>query len=112
MSVALPVIYTEARARGFSLMDIARWMAEAPAKLVGCQREKGKIAAGYNADMVVFGEYSDFVVTRERLHHRHAFSPYLGEKLKGQVKATYVRGRLVFADDAFHGKPEGRELPA
>jgi allantoinase len=112
LSVALPVIYTEARARGFSLTDIARWMAEAPAKLVGCQLQKGKIAAGYDADLVVFDEASDFLVTRERLHHRHAFSPYLNEKLKGEVKATYVRGRLVFADNTFHGKPEGRELPA
>jgi allantoinase len=112
LSVALPVMYTEARARGFSLMDIARWMAEAPAKLAGCQRNKGKIAPGCDADLVVFDEDGDFVVTTERLHHRHAFSPYLGEKLKGQVKATYVRGRLVFADDTFHGKPEGREFPA
>jgi allantoinase len=105
-------MYTEARARGFSLMDIARWMAEAPAKLVGCEGQKGQIAPGCDADLVIFDEDSDFVVTLERLHHRHAFSPYLGEKLKGQVKATYVRGRLVFADDVFHGKPEGRELPA
>lgn len=112
LSVALPVIYTEARARGFSLTDIARWMAEAPAKLVGCQLQKGKIAAGYDADVVVFDEAADFVVKRERLHHRHSFSPYLGEKLKGEVKATYVRGRLVFADNAFDGKPEGRELPS
>ena len=112
LSVALPVMYTEARARGFSLMDIARWMAEAPAKLAGCQRNKGKIAPGCDADLVVFDEDGDFVVTTERLHHRHAFSPYLGEKLKGQVKATYVRGRLVFADDTFQGKPEGREFPA
>ena len=112
LSVALPVMYTEARARGLSLTDIARWMAEAPAKLVGCQLQKGKIAAGYDADLVVFDDASDFVVTRERLHHRHSFSPYLGEKLKGEVKATYVRGRLVFADSAFVGKPKGRELPA
>jgi allantoinase len=111
LSVALPVMYTEARTRGFSLTDIARWMAETPAKLVGCQLQKGKIAVGYDADVVVFDEAADFVVTRERLHHRHSFSPYLGEKLKGEVKATYVRGRLVFADNAFHGKPEGRELP-
>jgi hypothetical protein len=32
--------------------------------------------------------------------------------LKGEVKATYVRGRLVFADNAFDGEPEGRELPS
>jgi allantoinase len=112
LSVALPVMYTEARSRGFSLMDITRWMADAPAKLVGCQLQKGKIAAGYDADLVVFDEASEFLVTRERLHHRHSFSPYLYEKLKGEVKATYVRGRLVFANNAFHGKPEGRELPA
>jgi allantoinase len=111
LSAALPVMYTEARVRGFSLTDIARWMAEAPAKLVGCQLQKGKIAVGYDADLVVFDEASDFVVTRERLHHRHPFSPYLGEKLKGQVKATCVRGRLIFVDNAFIGKPEGRELP-
>jgi allantoinase len=112
LSVALPVMYTEACARGFSLTDIARWMAEAPARLVGCQLKKGKIAPGYDADMVVFDEDSEFLVTRERLHHRHSFSPYLNEKLRGEVKATYVRGRLVFADYAFHGEPEGRELPA
>jgi allantoinase len=111
LSVALPVMYTEARTRGLSLTDIARWMAEAPAKLVGCQLQKGKIAAGYDADLVVFDEASDFAVTRERLHHRHSYSPYLDEKLRGQVKATYVRGRLVFADNTFHGNPEGRELP-
>jgi allantoinase len=112
LSVALPVTYTEARARGFSLADIARWMAEAPATLVGSQLHKGKIAAGYDADLVVFGESSEFVVTPDRLHHRHSFSPYLGEKLKGEVKATYVRGRLVFADSVFHGNPQGREFPA
>ena len=111
LSVALPVMYTEARARGFSLTDIASWMAEVPAKLVGCQREKGKIAAGYDADLVVFDEDSKFLVTRERLHHRHSFSPYLGDKLQGEVKATYVRGRLVFADNKFCRSPEGRELP-
>jgi allantoinase len=111
LSVALPVMYTEARAHGFSLTDIARWMAEAPAKLVGCQLQKGKIAAGYDADLVAFDEASEFLVTRDVLHHRHSFSPYLNERLKGEVKATYVRGRLAFADNAFRGKPQGRELP-
>ncbi|HEY5070378.1 MAG TPA: amidohydrolase family protein, partial [Candidatus Acidoferrum sp.] len=112
LSIALLVMYTEARARGFSLADIARWMAEAPATLAGCQLHKGKIAAGYDADLAVFDESSEFLVTADRLHHRHPFSPYLDEKLKGEVKATYVRGRLVFADKALQGNPQGREFPA
>jgi len=109
LSMALPVMWTEASARGFALSDVARWMAEGPARLAGCQARKGRIAAGYEADFVVFEPEADFVVTKERLHQRHAVSPYLGEKLRGVVKATYVRGKAVFADGKFPGEPTGRE---
>jgi allantoinase len=109
LSVALPVMYTEARERGFSLGDIARWMAEAPAKLAGCEKRKGRIAAGYDADFVVFDSESEFEVSESRLHYRHPVSPYLGEKLRGRVEATYLRGQLVFKDGEFPGEPGGRE---
>jgi allantoinase len=109
LSVALPVIYTEACRRGFALTDIARWMAEGPAKLAGCHGRKGRIAPGYDADFVVFDAESEFVVTKEHLHYRHPVSPYLGEKLRGVVKATYVRGTPVFREGEFPGKPVGRE---
>ena len=109
LSVALPAMYTEARARGFALNDIARWMAEAPAKLAGCDTRKGRIAAGFDADFVVFDTEGEFVVSEDRLHFRHPFSPYLGEKLRGVVKATYLRGAAVFADGTFHADPIGRE---
>ena len=46
LSVALAVMWTEASRRGFALMDIARWMAEGPARLAGCDQRKGRIAAG------------------------------------------------------------------
>jgi allantoinase len=110
LSLALPVIHTEACRRGFSLRDIARWMAEAPAKLAGCEQRKGKIAPGYDADLVIFDETREFIVTADRLHHRHLFSPYLGEQLRGEVSATYVRGQLVFEGNSFHGLPVGKEL--
>ena len=109
LSMALPVMYTEASERGFSLTDIARWMAEAPANLAGCQLRKGRIAAGYHADFVVFDPESELVVTCNRLHYRHPVSPYLGEKLRGVVRATYLRGMPVFKDGEFPGEPVGRE---
>jgi allantoinase len=49
------------------------------------------------------------VVREDRLYYRHPVSPYLGEKLRGVVKATYLRGNLVFKNGEFPGEPIGRE---
>src|SRR5277367_3146162 len=54
LSIALPLMWTEAHQRGFTLADLARWMAEAPARLAGQEKHKGRIAVGYDADFVVF----------------------------------------------------------
>jgi allantoinase len=108
LSVALPLMWTEASRRGFTLQDIVRWMAEEPAKLAGCAR-KGRIAAGYDADFVVFDTDEEFTVTEDRLHYRHRISPYMGEKLRGEVKATYLRGAPVFVESGFTGGPRGHE---
>jgi allantoinase len=109
LSVALPLMWTEASRRGFTLPDLARWMASEPARLAGCDSRKGKIAPGYDADFVVFDSDREFVVAEERLHYRHPVSPYLGETLRGVVRATYLRGNPAFADGNFPGEPIGRE---
>jgi allantoinase len=110
LSLALPVVWTELSRRGFTLAELARWMAEGPARLAGCESQKGRIAKGYDADFVVFDPEAKFVATQEHLHYRHRISPYLGEELRGIVKATYVRGNCVFERGTFPGEPLGREL--
>jgi allantoinase len=49
-------------------------------------------------------------VTPEKLHYRHAISPYMGERLRGVVHATYLRGQPVYRAGAFDSSPQGREL--
>jgi allantoinase len=110
LSLALPVMWTEAKGRGFTLADIARWMAEGPARLAGCESRKGRIAKDLDADFVVFEPEAEFTATEERLSYRHRVSPYLGERLLGVIKSTYLRGNCVFADGEFPGEPGGREL--
>jgi allantoinase len=110
LSLALPVMWSEASGRGFTLVDIARWMAECPARLAGCESQKGRIAKDFDADFLVFEPEAEFIAAEDRLFYRHRVSPYLGEKLYGVVKATYLRGECVFADGKFPGEPGGRAL--
>jgi len=110
LSLSLPVMWTEASDRGFTLVDIARWMTEGPSRLAGCESHKGRIAKDFDADFVVFEPEAVFVATEDHLRYRHRVSPYLGEKLRGVVKATYLRGNCIFTDGEIPGEPGGREV--
>jgi allantoinase len=110
LSVALPVVWTDASHRDFTLDDIARWMSAAPAVLAGLSARAGALQAGREANFVVFDPEAEFAVAPERLHYRHATSPYLGETVRGVVEATYLRGAPVYANGQFTSPPRGREL--
>jgi len=110
LAVAVSAMWTGAAARGFGLEDLARWMSAVPALLAGCADKKGKLAAGFDADFFVFDDAAEFVVSPERLFQRHAISPYLGEKLRGAVKRTYLRGECVFGEGKILGVTRGREI--
>jgi allantoinase len=95
LQLALSVVWTEASARGHTLVDIARWMCAAPARLAGLTGTKGTIAPGAHADLVVFDDRATTTVTPESVHHRHKVTPYAGEQLRGAIEATYLRGTRV-----------------
>jgi len=96
LQVALSAVWSEARSRGFTPADLARWMAERPARLAGLAGRKGAIAPGLDADLVVWDPEAEWIVEGTRLHHRHALSPYEGVRLAGLVRATLLRGVRVF----------------
>jgi allantoinase len=98
LEIGLPVVWTQARRRGFALADVVRWMAEGPARLVGLRR-KGRIAPGCDADLCVFAPDETFVVDPERLHHRHPMTPYGGRSLTGVVRGTWLRGEKLTGDE-------------
>jgi allantoinase len=110
LSLALSVIHTECCHRGFTLNDLIRWMSSAPAALAGLSHRAGALEPGREANFVVFDTDAEFTVTADRLHYRHAMSPYLNEKLRGIVKATYLRGAAVYREGSFPPTPLGREV--
>jgi allantoinase len=84
-------------------------MCAGPAELAELER-KGAIAAGRDADMVLFEPEADSVIDPSELHHRNPVTPYAGRRLDGRVAATYVRGVEVYADGRFRDEPAGRLL--
>lgn len=106
VQMLLPVTWTGASARGFTLSDIARWLAREPAKLAGLLHDRGTIEVGKLAHLVVFDADSEALA--ERLLHRHAGSPYEGKPWKGVVKATYLHGKRAFDGSSVASEPYGR----
>ena len=98
LQLTLPAVWTEGRHRGLSIDRVSELMSLEPAKLAGL-RSKGSISIGRDADFAVWDPETEFVVDKNYpLFHRHPETPYRGAKLSGKVRATFVRGQLVFLD--------------
>lgn len=105
------IVWTETVKRGGSLEKLARWMSSRPAELAGLESQKGQLAPGYDADVVIFDPDKDWTVSADRLFHRHKLTPYDGARLKGLAVATYLRGELLYREGGFVGsRSEGKTL--
>ncbi len=105
VQLGLPAVWTGARARGFSMVDVVRWMASGPASLVGLA-DRGRIAVGMQADLVRFAPEASFTVDAATLKHRNPGSAYAGRELVGEVRETWLRGVPISDEDG----PRGRLL--
>ena len=96
LQLGASVVWTVMRQGGSTLERLSEWMSAAPARLAGLADTKGHIAAGYDADIVLFDPDGELTVQADMLLHRHPLTPYLGATLRGTVEATFVRGALAY----------------
>jgi allantoinase len=109
LQIGLPVVWTEARRRGVRLEQLAAWLSDFPARLAGLAGRKGRLAPGYDADVVIWDPDASVTVDAAALHHRHPITPYAGATLQGRVQRTFLRGHEVFDGGAF-ASPQGQVL--
>ena len=98
LQLRLPVVWTEARRRGFSLREFSKWLSVNPARQVSLESRKGALAAGCDADVVIWNPEREFIVEAAQLQHRHKVTPYQDETLSGVVEKTFLRGRKIYDD--------------
>jgi allantoinase len=98
LQFGLPAVWHEGLSRGASVERLSDWMSAAPARLAGLERSKGRLAAGFDADIVIWDPSATVVVDEMTHFYRHPVTPYRGRTLTGAVRATYVGGVEVFRD--------------
>lgn len=75
-----------------------------PAKIFGCD-QKGSITVGKDADIVIYDPEKKFTVSVENMHSDYDHTIWEGKSLKGYPVMTFSRGKLVYKDGEFVGKP-------
>lgn len=103
-------VWTQASRRGIALASVNEWMSGRPAQFVGLDAVKGRIAKGFDADLIVFDPERTFVVEKAKVYHKHKETPHEGRRFSGVVERTYVRGQLVYESGSFSDKPLGVRL--
>lgn len=75
-----------------------------PAKIFGCS-QKGSIAVGLDADIVIYDPSKEVTVSVGNMHSDYDHTIWEGKTMHGYPVQTYVRGRLVYDAGEFVGEP-------
>lgn len=94
---SLPVLLTVAAQESIPLSRIASVFSEKAASMFGIA-DRGKIKAGYYADITVADPEKEFTVRREDLKYKCGWTPYEGACLKGCVEMVFVNGHETVRD--------------
>ncbi len=67
-----------------------------PAKFLGLQNQKGKLAKAFDADITIWNPKQSFIVKEEDILHKHKASPYTNQSLYGETIMTIVNGKIAY----------------
>jgi len=80
-------------------------VSTAPAKLFGLFPQKGTVAVGTDADLVLFDPKAPFKISAKTHHQNVDYTPYEGFTGKGVPKTVFSNGQIIVNDGKFMGKP-------
>ena len=107
LETRLPLLYSEGVLGGrITVNRFVELTSTNPAKAYGLHPQKGTIAVGSDADLVVWDE-REFVLGNAQLHHAVDYTPYEGRTLHAWPGLTVAGGEVVWDGTDFHPR-QGR----
>lgn len=89
----------------FSINRFVELVATTPAKLFGLYPRKGTIAAGADADVVIFDPKRKHKISAKTHHMRVDYSMFEGIEVTGVPEVVISRGEVIVHNDKFLGRP-------
>ena len=109
VETSLPLMLTQAVEGKCTVAQVANWMSAAVAKAYQIPN-KGAIAAGYDADLVLVDLENYRPVLREELLTKCGWSPFEGWNLTGWPSVTIVGGQVVYEQGKLNTNVRGKAL--
>lgn len=110
LQFGLSLIWTAAKTRDMSFLDITKLLSSQPAKLCGLEDNKGDLREGMDADFVIWNPEEIIKIETNNIYHKNKLTPYKGNILFGKVIATILRGQFIFQEGKILDKPMGKLL--
>ena len=89
----------------FSLNRFVELVSTAPARIFGMYPKKGILAAGSDADIVLWDPIAEYTISADTHHMRVDYSMFEGFHVRGNARDVYSRGELIVSNGEFIGKP-------
>jgi dihydropyrimidinase len=88
-----------------SLNRFVELTSTTPARLFGMYPKKGEIAAGSDADLVLWDPNAAYTISAQTHHMRVDYSMFEGFQVKGNARTVLSRGEVIVDGGEFAGKP-------
>jgi len=105
----LPLMLTQAKQGKCTLKQVTQWLSTKVAEAYKIPN-KGRIALGYDADLVLVDLEQEYPVRRADLQTKCGWSPFENWILTGWPQVTIVGGRIVYYQGQFNEGVRGTAL--
>ena len=80
-------------------------VSTSPARIFGLYPNKGTIAVGSDADLVIWHPDAEVTVSQPGLHHHVDYTLYEGKTIRGVPETVLLRGEVIVEGRSYVGKP-------